>query len=322
MAVTESSSFFSTPNRSLAWFRGLTLATVLAAFGLVVLGGVVRVTGSGLGCPDWPLCQGGILPPPDLKAIIEYSHRVVASALLGPLVLVTCVTTWVAYRRERWLLVPATAALVLMLAQALLGGVTVLKELPGEIVAAHLALGQVLLACLTLLMVVAFWGPLSLRGESLGTGTATNFPVLALISGIGVFGILISGSYVTQAGATWACLDWPLCQGQVLPPYGLPMIHMAHRLFAAIVGIILMYTLYTGIKGINRPLEIRILSIAAGVLFLAQVLVAAAAVWLRFPVELRALHLALATLMWGVMVALVALSFSQQTVTYQETAHA
>ena len=70
-----------------SWFRGLSAFTVLATFSLVILGGVVRVTESGLGCPDWPGCDGGIFPPLETKALIEYSHRITASFLVGPLIL-------------------------------------------------------------------------------------------------------------------------------------------------------------------------------------------------------------------------------------------
>lgn len=306
----------------IVWYRGLTLATVLATFGLVVLGGVVRVTGSGLGCPDWPLCQGGILPPLNLEAIIEYTHRLVASALLGPLVLATCAVTWVSYRREAWLVVPATLALVLTLAQALLGGVTVLNELRGEIVAAHLALGEALLGCLTLLLVVAYRGPLTMNSVKASAAGATHFPLLLLVSGFGVYLVLISGSYVTVSGATGACLGWPLCQDQGLPNNGLQMIHMAHRVVAAIIGILLGYTLYSGFRGAGRLANIRRLSVVVAALFLAQVLAGAATVLLKFPVELRALHLALATLVWGSMVALGAMSFSLPDPAYREAVYA
>ncbi|MCH8831890.1 MAG: COX15/CtaA family protein, partial [Chloroflexi bacterium] len=84
MAIGQASETPSETGKTGSRFRGLTLFTVLAAFALVVLGGVVRVTESGLGCPDWPLCQGRLIPPLETSAIIEYSHRLVASALLGP----------------------------------------------------------------------------------------------------------------------------------------------------------------------------------------------------------------------------------------------
>ncbi|TMF52344.1 MAG: protoheme IX farnesyltransferase, partial [Chloroflexi bacterium] len=74
-------------------FRALSVATAVATYALVVLGGVVRVSGSGLGCPDWPLCHGRVLPPLDLHAIIEYSHRTAAS-LTSTLVVLTAAVAW------------------------------------------------------------------------------------------------------------------------------------------------------------------------------------------------------------------------------------
>jgi len=321
MAVAEFSGPLSRPGRLRNWLRGLASATALLAFALVVLGGVVRVTGSGLGCPDWPLCDGGILPPLNTEALIEFSHRLVASALLGPFVVATCVVAWVAYRRERWLVVPATLAFVMMLVQALLGGITVLNELPGEIVAAHLALGEVLLGCLLVLVVVTFRGPLAISGRNSGLGGSDNLPLLALVSAVGTFGVIMTGSYVTLSGATTACLGWPLCHGQIFPETGLQMIHMAHRLATAIIAILLTVTLYTGIRHKYGAPQLRAVSIGAAALFLGQVIVGAATVWLKFPVELKALHLALATLVWGAMVALTALSFDRSGLS-REAAHA
>ncbi|MFQ6027327.1 MAG: COX15/CtaA family protein, partial [Dehalococcoidia bacterium] len=103
--------------------RRISLLAVFFTFSLVILGGVVRVTGSGLGCPDWPLCYGRVIPPLEMTAIIEYTHRLVASAIVGPLVLLVCGVVWLAHRRERWLVVPASLAVALLLGQGLLGGV-------------------------------------------------------------------------------------------------------------------------------------------------------------------------------------------------------
>ena len=268
----------------------------------------MRVTDSGLGCPDWPLCQGGILPPLEASAIIEYSHRLVASALLGPLLVVTCVFAWVSYRSRGWLVATATVALVLMLAQALLGGATVLTGLPGGIVAAHLALGEALLACLILVAVAAYHGPPAFPGKDHTTSGTPNFPILALVSGLGIYLVLISGSVVTNSGATGACSQWPLCQFQLLPGGGLPLIHMSHRVVTAIIGLIFVYTLYAAYQEKIKAPHIWRLSVVAGVLIAAQVGVGAATVLLEFPAEFRALHLSLGTLVWGTVVALAALS--------------
>ena len=108
-----------------------------------------------MGCPDWPGCDGGIFPPLETKALIEYSHRVTASFVVGPLILFLLVSAWLRYRREPWILVPASVAFGLVIAQAILGGATVLNELPGAAVIAHLAVGEALVAVLVVLAVVA-----------------------------------------------------------------------------------------------------------------------------------------------------------------------
>jgi heme A synthase len=318
MAVAETGALHHPSCKVRTWFRGLSLATVLSAFALVVLGGVVRVTGSGLGCPDWPLCHGNLLPPLETEAIIEYSHRLVASALVGPLVLATCGLAWIAFRRDRWLTIPSAAALALLVAQAILGGVTVVNELPGEVVLAHLALGEALLACLVFISVIAYRGPPGLPAAE----RAGSFPWLSLAAAGAVYVLLMSGSYVTNTGATGACLDWPLCQGDVIPEHRLQMIHMAHRYVAAVAGLFLAFVLYTGIRQGDRPEYVGLMSKGIAALFLAQVLIGAVTVWLKFPADFRALHLGLATAIWGTLVVLAALSFTGQRLPAREPANA
>src|SRR3989475_7178249 len=104
-------------------FRVLTVATALVTYALVVLGGVVRVSGSGLGCPDWPLCHGRLLPPLNLHAIIEYSHRTTAS-LASALIVLTAAVALLAWRKRRDIVIPALVALGLLLVQGGVGGVT------------------------------------------------------------------------------------------------------------------------------------------------------------------------------------------------------
>ena len=303
--------------RAQGWIRPLSTLSVFSVFGLVVLGGVVRVTGSGLGCPDWPLCHGRVVPPWELTALIEYSHRLVASAIVSPLVLLTCGVSWLAHRRERWLVLPSSLAVVLLVAQALLGGVTVLTELPGPVVASHLALGQALLGCLVLVMVVAYRGPwgfshkiAEVSGAARGLGR-DRFATLALISAGAVYLLILSGSVVTASNATGACVTWPLCQGRIFPESLLPMIHMAHRLVAAVIGVFLLYVLYQGFGDSQKSGELRILSLAVGVFFGAQVLVGAFTIWSGFQPSLMALHLSTSALVWALLAGLAALSLTR-----------
>ena len=292
------------------WFREIAVFTVLATFGLVILGGVVRVTDSGLGCPDWPACHGGIFPPLETKAIIEYSHRITASFLVGPLILFLFIASWMRYRQEKWILVPASVAFVLVIAQAMLGGATVLAELPGATIMAHLAVGETLVATLVVVAVVAYRGPLSLKIPDWGVGKVRRFPVLVIIAGVAVFMLLLSGSYVTITGAFGACTEWPLCNGDVIPEFRLQMNHMFHRYVGAVVGLFVLYSLHLGFRGRMQPVEIRVLSMSAVALFVAQVVVGAFVIWADFSQDLRALHLAMATAVWIAVSALVVMTFS------------
>ena len=293
-----------------AWFRGVSAVTVAAVFALVILGGVVRVTGSGLGCPDWPGCDGGLLPPLESKAIIEFTHRVVASLVVGPLILFLFAAAWLRYRQEPWVSVPATLAFGLVIGQAMLGGATVLNELPGAVVMAHLAVGEALVASLVVLAVVAYRGPLTIAVPNWAVGKTRRFPALAVLAGVALFLLLLSGSYVTITGSTGACLDWPLCQSEVFPGHRLQFVHMFHRYVAGIVGLFVLYSLHLGFRGRIQPAEIRVFSMVAVALIVAQVLAGAGAVWSDFSQGLRALHLALATAVWITVSALIVLTFS------------
>src|SRR5215216_1825061 len=100
--------------------RRLALATALGTYLLIVVGAIVRSTGSGLGCPDWPLCHGQFMPPPNVAAWIEFSHRF-SGAVVSALILVMVAAAWVWARSVRHIVIGAwvvwleTPALVVMI---------------------------------------------------------------------------------------------------------------------------------------------------------------------------------------------------------------
>lgn len=309
------------------WLQGLAAATVVSVFLLVIIGGVVRVTGSGLGCPDWPLCYGKILPPPEYTAIIEYTHRFVASVIVGPLLLAAAAVALLRYRRDRWIWIPAAVSVPLLLLQGLLGGVTVLTELPGGIVALHLATAEALLAVCLLLMMASFRTPVApgrtaLRGETpparpAATPTAPETALpgetaaararrrrWALAAAASVYAVIVSGALVTAMGATGACITWPLCQGQAFPMHHLTAVHMFHRYVALVLGALLLYAVWRCIAGPSRPDAVRWLAWTTLAAFIAQVAVGAATVWLDFQPHWRALHLTAATAVWTAAAAM------------------
>ncbi len=137
----------------------LGLATLLAGYATVVLGGYVSNIGAGLACPDWPTCHGQIVPPlGDPAVLAEYVHRL-SAVLTGVFALVTFVFVWWRHRGYKALLIAASAAFGLLILQVTLGALTVTSLLDPVVVTAHLAVATAFIAMLTWTTVLAFRAP-------------------------------------------------------------------------------------------------------------------------------------------------------------------
>ncbi|MBI4233889.1 MAG: protoheme IX farnesyltransferase [Chloroflexi bacterium] len=299
------------PRASGFWFRALLLAAAGSAFALITLGGVVRVTGSGLGCPDWPLCHGRVIPPLQLHTLIEYSHRLSAS-LVSILVTVAAGAAFWRYRRFPWTAVPVFAALAFLGIEVVLGGITVLKELPPTVVAAHLGVAEAIFGML-LVGLVTSWG----RGSTLAGG-GHPFAHWALAAALGTYAVILSGSYVVGNGATWACSGWPLCQAGIFPSGTLPWVHMAHRILAGTVGLVVVGVGVAGWRLRTSPPAVRRAGLFLVAAMLAELLAGAANPWFHFVPAVRALHLSLATATWGGSVVLAALAWRSAPPTHAQ----
>src|SRR5437773_6651097 len=215
-------------------YRRLVYLTLLAALPAAFWGGIVRVTGSGLGCPDWPLCHGQFLPSLDVATRIEWLHRFLA-IVAGLTLAALAAWTLARYRHDRRAVAFVGTAVVLFWLQAILGAITVLLELPDTWVTVHLANAELLLAVLTVYAVVLRWpatGP--------GLAKPSAFTWTALAAAAGTFVLMLSGAYVRGDGATAACSTWPFCDNGI-PFAGAAAIHMAHRYIAAAVGVIVAF---------------------------------------------------------------------------------
>ncbi len=120
-------------------YRFLVHANVICIYATIVAGGYVASTSSGLACPDWPTCQGQIIPPFTTQVIIEYTHRL-AALLAGIFFLAVTVFTWLKFRGSTKLLTTVSIGFLLLVGQILLGMVTVETSLAPAIVAVHLGL--------------------------------------------------------------------------------------------------------------------------------------------------------------------------------------
>src|SRR5262252_6596497 len=168
--------------------RRLFLLAAIFAYLQIALGGIVRVSGSGLGCPDWPLCHGRPYPPANLSSIIEYSHRTVG-AITGVLIIAAVVGAWVVFRNRRpivaWM---ATASLAGVAVEGGLGGVVVVSELTPWLVAIHLGLAMIILGSLIATAVLAM-------PDSAGNNSG-SFKRLASAAVVATYVLLLTGSSV------------------------------------------------------------------------------------------------------------------------------
>lgn len=272
---------------------------------LIVLGGIVRVTESGLGCPDWPLCKGQLIPEFEFHVLIEYSHRLLAS-IVAILILIQGGLLWWRYSDVKRIVVPGILSMVFLIIQVILGGITVLNELPPSIVTVHLAVSQVIFALLLAILILG-WTKNHQEGAPIAETNAVSSSGLytcAILAALGVYVITISGSYVVGSNAGFICTTWPLCNGGFLPEGNLAWIHMSHRWIAGIIGVVVLWcALLSWRERMNSQL-IAWVGVLVAVLLILQILVGASNVWTGLQPILRVLHLALATCLWGGLVTL------------------
>jgi protoheme IX farnesyltransferase len=281
-------------------FAWLATAAAIATFVLIAVGGLVRATDSGLGCPDWPLCFGDWMPPAELHAWIEHSHRLIAAVAVGPLVgLVALITVFSERRRDRVLLAAAVAAGVLVIVQAVLGGQVVIQQLRRELVTAHLGMALTVLAMTILIADRAARGPLPAR--------RSGMPVtLIAVTGGTVFAQMLLGSWVTGHDAGLAFADFPLMNGSLVPamPFPEQAIQFAHRALAVAVTILVGWTAWAVFRSTRETLSRR-LAVAAAVLIVVQLALGGANVWSRLSALFVVPHLAVGAALFAVMVWLL-----------------
>jgi protoheme IX farnesyltransferase len=278
----------------LSSFRRLAVVTIAATFVLIAVGGLVRATDSGLGCPDWPRCFGRLVPPAELHAWIEHSHRLVASVVMV-LVALLVVAAWrtgqaPVVRRA------AVAALVMVLAQAMIGAFVVWWKLRADSVTLHLATALALVGLLIFVDFRARHGPGGRDGRD------RRFVRLAA-TGAGLLYLqMLVGSTVTghQAGLAYPlAVLWPDLGPSVA------RIQLAHRALAVVVAALVVATWVVARRTQRaHPTVTRLAGYAVG-LVAVQVGLGVANVANRLSALTVVPHLTVGALLWGTMVALV-----------------
>ncbi|MGH7360670.1 MAG: COX15/CtaA family protein [Candidatus Methylomirabilales bacterium] len=267
------------------------LLTAGATFVLIFVGGLVTSTGSGLAVPDWPLSFGQVFPPMVGGVLYEHGHRLVA-ALVGVLTTVLAIWIWVRERRA-WVRGLGIGALLAILLQGLLGGLTVLYLLPTPVSVAHALLAQVFF-CLTVTLAVVTGQGWAGRAAPSAGGVAPGLPTLCALTVAAVFGQLILGAVMRHTGAGLAIPDFPLAFGRLLPPMDSEAvrIHFLHRAGAVVVTACVGWTVVRVLARHRRDAWLVRPALAAAGLLLAQLALGALTIWTQKAVLPTTAHVA------------------------------
>jgi len=200
--------------------------TILFTYALLIMGNVVTSTGSGLECPDWPLCHGTVNPPKEIGIWFEWGHRLLGG-ITGTLIIFSAIY-----------MIKKTSGAVSFLLKLVVGLVCVVVVLGGIVVLTEAPLldnyKKVLLVSSHIIIAILIFTSMILSFRATFSGGENREKVYSLwLFGI-VFFQVILGIFVRYSGASLSCPDWPLCQGSVLPPAYTSevLLQYVHRLFA------------------------------------------------------------------------------------------
>lgn len=285
------------------WVFRITALTCLSTVFLLAAGALVTGTGSGLAVPDWPLSFGQFFPPMEGGVFYEHGHRLVAG-YVAILTLIQCLVIW-KFEERSWVKKLSLFAVVLVLTQATLGGLTVLFLLPKAVSIAHACLAQTYFCTSVVLMTVTsnLW-EVSLKSKQ----DASWFPLrwFGIVVVIGFFCQLLLGATMRHFGSGLAIPDFPLSFGKWIPAeWTFPIaIHYAHRMGAFImtalvaVWVVRVYRLYW-----NQFAIVLYAGALMGFIWM-QVMLGAMVIWLRRPLPLTTIHLVLGAVCFASAVAL------------------
>jgi cytochrome c oxidase assembly protein subunit 15 len=270
---------------------------------LISAGGLVKSLEAGLSVPDWPLSYGSLNPPrwweiENVRA--EHGHRLIAGTV-ALMTVALCVWT---YRREErgWVKRLSLLAVITVLAQALLGGLTVLFFLPTAISVSHAALAQLFLCMIVTLAVVTS----SRWPRDKGRDEGSQLLRLAPITTGAIYVQILIGAVMRHTGAGLAIPDFPLAFGRLVPPeFTFPItIHYTHRLGAVVVAGLIISTIVQAARCGWAHAGVRLPAVGLGLLVIAQITLGATVVLTGKAVLWNTMHVGVGALVLATSVVL------------------
>jgi heme a synthase len=288
------------------WLNRYLKLLVFATFCLLIAGGLVTSTDSGLAVPDWPKSYGMWMPPMVGGVFYEHGHRMVAS-FVGFLTVILAI--WIAIKEKRkWMKVLGFIALGAVITQGVLGGITVLYLLPLPISVAHATLAQSFF-CLVVCMKYFTSEEWKVDPKRI-SATATHRNVFIIMAAL-VYLQLILGAVVRHSGAALAIPDFPLANGRLIPEFTTSQvaIHFFHRIGAVLVFIWTIVTARSVFAKYRNESKFMRPTILLIILVLAQIGIGGWTVLSKTAVPIATAHVAVGALILATTVVLVLRSF-------------
>lgn len=262
-------------------------------FDLMLLGAGVRTMNAGLTCPDWPLCFGKVIPEFHFGVYLEFTHRVIAG-----LVAILYAKFFVSALKDpalRSVKILSYIGLFFLIAQILMGGLTVLKLLEAYIVTLHLTLGTAFLLCLYFIKLETT----QQKAVALNPARSSRiFKSILNLSILFVFIQIVVGGMVASTYSGLVCIDFPTCNGQFFPrmvgPIAIQMWHRfgAYWLAFLMTSLFVLAVFYAQRMGLMQKQRVQAVQIF--MLVLTQIFIGVMNLKYLMPAMLSVLHLGIA----------------------------
>lgn len=278
----------------------LSVATVIGMFLVLLMGALVTKSGSAEGCgASWPLCDGEFLPAANIHSIIEYSHRAV-SGTVGLLVFAMTVWAWRRYPDRRDVRALVVTASLFVIIQSLLGAAAVLWPQPKTVLALHFGISLTAFAAVLLPTIIMF--QLERGGTHRQKPVSPRLRLWVWSALVYVYAVVYTGAYVRHTNSHLACLDWPLCNGALIPELtGGVGVQFFHRVAAGVALLLLGWLVRVAAREKAARPDLYRGAIVAATLVALQVLSGAVVVLTHLTMTAMMLHSAIVTALFGAL---------------------
>jgi cytochrome c oxidase assembly protein subunit 15 len=307
------------------WLRRFAKLVAGATFILIFIGGLVTSTESGLAVPDWPTTYGHFMFSFPLSQMVggivyEHGHRMVAS-VVGMLMVILAVWLWLKEPR-RWVKQFGLAALLAVIVQGILGGVTVLYLLPIGVSVAHGALAQTFF-CLTICLALFTSADWQNTSPQIEESHRPSLQILAVATTAVIYVQLILGAVMRHTKSGLAIPDFPLAFGGLIPPFDSAKIaiHFSHRIGALAVTILAVWTIVRVVRNYRQEKKLLRPALLLAVALAAQITLGAFTIWTQKAVVIATAHVATGALILGTSLVLALRAYRLLAVPERAQAH-